>query len=204
MGAEETRDAILDAARKLFAEKGYKGATMAQIAKQVGITDAAIYRHFKDKHELFVACATRQLTVHGEPFMEELRQIKDLRTLMRTILQTRLELMEANRDLFDIFFREGRQFPEVLEAMLVRLDPSHENVNQLVEVTKAEIRRPLNLLISGIGLWALLWAIVTFRADVKRMQEMVPNFPWSQNDLLDDLTNFVLYGMAGEPPADEK
>lgn len=204
MGAEETRQAILDAARSLFAEKGYTGTTMLQIAHRVGITDAAIYRHFQDKRELFVACATRQLSATSEPWLQQLRAMKDLRSLMRTILKTRLDLMETNRDLFDIFFKEGRNFPEVLEAMLRRLDPSHEMVAGVVDMAKAEMRRPLNPLISGIGIWAMVWAIVTFQPDVEQIRNMAPEIPWSQNDLLDDLVDFVMYGMAGEPPATGK
>jgi AcrR family transcriptional regulator len=44
-GASSTRDAILHAARRLFAERGYQGATMRAIAAEAGV-DAALVVHF--------------------------------------------------------------------------------------------------------------------------------------------------------------
>lgn len=43
---------IMEKATLLFAEKGYQGTTTAEIAKAVGISEGAIFRHFKSKEEL--------------------------------------------------------------------------------------------------------------------------------------------------------
>lgn len=48
------RGEILDAALVVFAEKGYEGGTMRDIALLVGVTEPAIYRHFASKEELFL------------------------------------------------------------------------------------------------------------------------------------------------------
>ena len=48
-----TRSRILSAAERLFAEQGYNGVSMPQIAKASGITPGAIYRHFESKEDLF-------------------------------------------------------------------------------------------------------------------------------------------------------
>jgi AcrR family transcriptional regulator len=47
-----TRDKILLASLKLFSEKGIRETTIKDIAKEVGITEGAIYRHFKSKDEI--------------------------------------------------------------------------------------------------------------------------------------------------------
>src|SRR5690554_2594276 len=52
---ELTREMIMDAARDLFAEKGYQQVSMRQIAKELGYSHGAIYYHFKNKAELFYA-----------------------------------------------------------------------------------------------------------------------------------------------------
>lgn len=44
---------ILEKARNLFAEHGFKGTTIAQIATASDITDAAIYRHYRSKQDVF-------------------------------------------------------------------------------------------------------------------------------------------------------
>lgn len=50
-----TQDRILDAALEVFSERGFDGATVRQIAAKVGVTDPALYAHFKGKKEIFEA-----------------------------------------------------------------------------------------------------------------------------------------------------
>ncbi|MEJ2552940.1 MAG: TetR family transcriptional regulator [Gammaproteobacteria bacterium] len=52
---EQTRLHILAAARRVFAERGVSRTTLAQIAKEAGVTRGAIYWHFKNKPDLFFA-----------------------------------------------------------------------------------------------------------------------------------------------------
>lgn len=51
--AAEGRDRVLRHAREFFAERGYDGVSMQQIAVAAGMTKAALYYHFRDKEELF-------------------------------------------------------------------------------------------------------------------------------------------------------
>ncbi len=57
----EARNRVLDAARPLFVEFGYKGVSMQQIADAAGIHKATLYHHFKDKDALFAAVVTLEL-----------------------------------------------------------------------------------------------------------------------------------------------
>jgi AcrR family transcriptional regulator len=54
-----TRERILVSATRLFAEKGFDGASMPAIAKASGITAGAIYKHFEGKGELLLEVVTR-------------------------------------------------------------------------------------------------------------------------------------------------
>ncbi len=49
----KTKDRILEAAYKCFSEKGYLGATTREIAKNAGVSEVTLFRHFKSKKELF-------------------------------------------------------------------------------------------------------------------------------------------------------
>ncbi|WP_181311165.1 TetR/AcrR family transcriptional regulator [Nocardioides campestrisoli] len=51
------RQLIVDAAGPVFSARGYHGASMEEVAAEVGITAAALYRHFPNKYALFVECA---------------------------------------------------------------------------------------------------------------------------------------------------
>ena len=50
--AGDTKERILDAALELFARCGYLGTSMNDIAKQLGITKAALYKHYASKQEI--------------------------------------------------------------------------------------------------------------------------------------------------------
>ncbi len=50
-----TRDRMLDAAAHVMRTKGLAHATTKQIAKEAGFSEAALYKHFRDKTDLFVA-----------------------------------------------------------------------------------------------------------------------------------------------------
>ena len=51
----DTRERIFKAARRLFDEKGLDGVSLRNVAKKIGITPMAIYRHFEDKEALIDA-----------------------------------------------------------------------------------------------------------------------------------------------------
>jgi AcrR family transcriptional regulator len=56
-----TRQKVLDAARALFAERGYDPATIRDIAKGAGMSTGAVFANFQDKAELFEAVLTEDL-----------------------------------------------------------------------------------------------------------------------------------------------
>jgi AcrR family transcriptional regulator len=53
--ADETRQRVIDAAAGVFAEKGFEGARVADIAKAAGLSAGAMYNHYESKAELLAA-----------------------------------------------------------------------------------------------------------------------------------------------------
>lgn len=66
-----SREQLLDAARTVFTEKGFSGATLADIAAPLGVTPAAILRHFDTKQALFAA-AMSSAGIGVPSYVEEL------------------------------------------------------------------------------------------------------------------------------------
>src|SRR5437660_11771403 len=59
---EEAKTRILSAANRVFGEKGYRQATMDDVAKKLGVSKGAIYLYFASKEELFEEiCRTEPL-----------------------------------------------------------------------------------------------------------------------------------------------
>jgi AcrR family transcriptional regulator len=56
LAAMERRAAVLDTACRIFSKGSYRGTTTAEIARESGVTEPILYRHFSSKRELYLAC----------------------------------------------------------------------------------------------------------------------------------------------------
>jgi AcrR family transcriptional regulator len=56
LAAPERRAALLDCACRVFSEGSYRGTTTAEIAREAGVTEPILYRHFDSKRDLYLAC----------------------------------------------------------------------------------------------------------------------------------------------------
>jgi AcrR family transcriptional regulator len=56
LSAEARRAAVLDTACRVFSRSSYRGATTAEIAREAGISEPILYRHFGSKRDLYLAC----------------------------------------------------------------------------------------------------------------------------------------------------
>ena len=54
--AEERRAAVLECACGIFSKGSYRGTTTAEIARRAGVTEPILYRHFRSKRDLYLAC----------------------------------------------------------------------------------------------------------------------------------------------------
>ena len=56
LSAGERRQVVLDTASRVFSQSSYRGATTAEIARESGISEPILYRHFGSKRDLYLAC----------------------------------------------------------------------------------------------------------------------------------------------------
>jgi AcrR family transcriptional regulator len=56
LSADARRRAVLDTACRVFSRSSYHGATTAEIAREAGISEPILYRHFGSKRDLYLAC----------------------------------------------------------------------------------------------------------------------------------------------------
>lgn len=85
--SEDRREQILKVATKLFASRGYEGATTREIANLAKVNEAIIFRHFPTKEDLYWAVIDRkcQSNPGRELLRQNLAECKDLRETFITI-----------------------------------------------------------------------------------------------------------------------
>lgn len=109
---EQTRAKILEEAVRLIIEKGFKNASMREMAKNAGVSNPTIYNYFPTKEKIVFAYVEAK---HKET-AEILQNIEDfhtytLREQLQTLIETELELYLEDREFIlqisDMVFQSG-------------------------------------------------------------------------------------------------
>lgn len=95
------RNQILDAAARLFAEKGFHSTTIKDIATEAGIAHGTIYNYFENKTALLLGIFDRMKSLIIQENILLASDASDFRTFLRTFL--RLPLMGLKKDNFALF-----------------------------------------------------------------------------------------------------
>ena len=73
MSASERREQLIDVARRLFAEKGFEGASIEEIASRAKVSKPVVYEHFGGKEGLYAVIVDRELTAISSTITASLR-----------------------------------------------------------------------------------------------------------------------------------
>jgi len=135
---DPTRDRLIEAAAAVFAEKGYDGAGVQEIARRAGFTTGAIYGRFRGKAELLLAAIEAHTTNELEQLFAEHRfegRATDVLTTVGSHLLT--DPFDAGQALLLEAFVAARRDPEVAELMRGLLQQRSRTFAALVEDAKA-------------------------------------------------------------------
>ena len=97
---------ILDAARKIFAKKGFADATMDEIAAACGLAKGTLYLYFKSKQDVYLRTLQHGTAELLERVTTNMQGVAGVRAKLRTMIATRVEHAEDNRDFFKIYLTE--------------------------------------------------------------------------------------------------
>jgi TetR/AcrR family fatty acid metabolism transcriptional regulator len=111
----DKRAAILRAAIKVFAQKGYFNSKVADIAKEAGIADGTVYLYFKSKDEILHSIFDRAMEEFIAEGKREIAAIKEPDRRLKRIAQLHLERLGADRDLAVVFQVELRGSTKFME-----------------------------------------------------------------------------------------
>ncbi len=102
-----TRQLILDASLSLFSKRGFARTTVRDIAREAGITDAAIYYHFESKRELLEALVEERGFLASLENLERVEAELPLREFVLWMSAGAVNLMDENRDFLRLIIMEG-------------------------------------------------------------------------------------------------
>jgi len=117
MKANNTRARILEAALKSFSKKGYLGATTREIAREAGIAEVTLFRHFPSKEKLF------EEVISAHSFLPTLKGLLPAASTMSfeealTLIAVRfLETLNLRKDMIRIMHSEMQRYPEKIHRI---------------------------------------------------------------------------------------
>ncbi|MGN8646248.1 TetR/AcrR family transcriptional regulator [Gracilibacillus sp. HCP3S3_G5_1] len=124
-----TKKQIKEVAVRLYTEKGYEGATLKEIAKEVGIKPPSIYAFFANKEDLFIQVYQDTLNEHAK--------IVERGTKWRDSVPLKDQLYQMLTDIIDFQLREDQQGKILVRLMLfppkIAKSIIHEQFQQLEE-----------------------------------------------------------------------
>jgi AcrR family transcriptional regulator len=122
-GGSATRGRILEAAMRLFGERGYAATTIAQIEAAAGLRPGSggLYRHFPSKRDVLEHGVREQLQRQSDlfTFIADPGGLASLplRDRLLAVARAALARLQAERDLNRIVLRDLEDFPDVLELV---------------------------------------------------------------------------------------
>lgn len=130
MSREDRRAQIIDSAMKVFIDKGYNGATTADISKEAGISEVTLFRHFSSKKELFMEGLEPILITSLENSIAESKDLQATEKL-KYILKDRINFVSNNHQVMKLILMESQINPELADL---------DYVNKIVSLLKKSVK----------------------------------------------------------------
>ncbi len=114
--SEQIRKAILDAAVKIVAQKGYYNAKTAEIAREAGVASGTIYNYFKSKDDILISVFNEKVGEMVETLRRAMNRMEDVDSKISLIITSVMRLFRTDRDLAEILAVELRQSAKFLKS----------------------------------------------------------------------------------------
>jgi TetR/AcrR family transcriptional regulator len=116
---ERRKEEILDAAQKVFFEKGLNLATMDEISEAAELSKATIYLHFVSKEDLYLAVTMRGLKLLHDKFWDIIETEPSVVMALHRIKEAYLEFFHSYRNYFRMlnFLQSPQYYKQVSDAM---------------------------------------------------------------------------------------
>ena len=173
MGIEERRERekkmrrrqIMDAAKKVFASKGFGGATMENIAEEAEFSPATLYLYFKNKDELFASLNLRML----RDLIAKMDEVRDQKNL-----SPEKRIMALEKALYDVYLSDPLNVVNVLrfqsKGRLRNLSPelsseikdcTKQYINAIADLFEEGVREGVFLDCHPVAFAEIIWSVFT-------------------------------------------
>lgn len=173
---EVRREQITQSVFDIIAEKGVRSLTTSAIAQNIGISEANLYRHYKNKSDILASVIDRI----GTGLLQNLARVQDSNddflSKLRKLFMLHIEFIQANRGIPRLVFSEEiHQNKELRGTLLAHIDDYTNGIAKLIASGQKSgvIRKGLDpnttalLFIGNIQMITIKWSLMDFSFDLK-------------------------------------
>jgi len=163
-GKEQKREDILDAAIRVFAEKGFHSSRISDIAREAGVAEGTIYLYFRNKDDLLLSVFSKRV---GD-FVEDVRRAVATKSTpqekLRTIVDKHFERLESDLPLAQVIQIELRACSAFMRGgVSPELKSYLETIEEVLEEGKAQevFRADLNVKVASKAFFGMMDEVAT-------------------------------------------
>lgn len=170
---EERRLELLDAAASMFAEKGFDGASMAQIASSCGVSKALLYHYYKSKEELLysmllshclllVRTGEEAVAEAGRSFGGSVQEGDKARAQLDSLVRSLMQLYIESRDKHVVLLNNLHALPKEQQQEIRQLEKNLVGIikgllKELKPGATDAVRTALAMYLMGAVNWTYTW-----------------------------------------------
>ena len=181
---------ITQALKLLLETKEFSAVTTAEIAKQAGVTEALIYKYFKDKRDLLHQVLREYLERYQVQVENDLKGIKGALNKLRKLIWFHINVYATNRVFAKILLLEVRNYPDYYKSETYELVKIYsDTVLRIIEegILTGEIRKDLDPKFIRLGIIGSIEQVclsgVVFGREI------------SPDDITENLCEFIFEGI---------
>ncbi|MGO9241942.1 MAG: TetR/AcrR family transcriptional regulator [Bryobacteraceae bacterium] len=176
---------ILDAARKVFAEKGFSETTMDQVAERAGIAKGTLYLYFRSKRDMYMAALAQGIRSLNEDSRLKVEAASGVREKLRAFIATRVGYFEQHRDFFLIYHAE-------IGNLRIQPAPNEGEISELYLEQAQMLEEVLRTAVAAGEIRDLRPDATAFTVcDMTRGVIVQRMLGWSRTELEDDTRNLI-------------
>ena len=140
MTGKERREQLLDVGRSLFAERGYEGTSIEEIAQRANVSKPVVYEHFGGKEGLYAVVVDREMSALLDGITSSLTRMTNNRSRLRIerVALALLTYVDERTDGFRILIRDS---PAAITAGGTYSTLLNEAVNQVSSILAGDFSR---------------------------------------------------------------
>ena len=173
-----TREGILEAAARIFSEKGFHATSMTDIADAVSLRKASLYYHFESKQEILVSLLDHALDLINERLEFVLAQPLSPDVKLRQAMVSYLQTIADNQNLSAVLLLELRSLDPALKE---KHAPRREKFERLwkdliVEGMESGLFNNVDPSLTGRAILGVMnWTVTWYRGDGQRSATEIAN-----------------------------